>query len=313
MATQVVMPKLSPTMEEGQVARWLKKEGDKVSMGEPLAEIDTDKATMEMQALSSGVLRKVLVNEGESAPLGQPIAIIGEPDEDISELLKGAKAAAYPANEAVEEPTKLPESDAAPAIEHHEVEPAVVDRGAQAHGAFALGIGVDDDVGTGLGDGELDVRQRLVIDLQDLAQAADGAAPKLLAMAHAFRAWSVAHPAEFALLFGSPVPGVVELEEGCESPEHPAARVGAAFLAPFAEVWRQLAPPPVPEDPQLTKALAIHGDVLGPAGMYAFLGAWSRLYGLVALEVFGHLRWALTDVEPLFEAELEAFVRQLVS
>ena len=88
MATQVVMPKLSPTMEEGQLARWLKKEGDKVSMGEPLAEIDTDKATMEMQALSNGVLRKILINEGESAPLGQPIAIIGEPDEDISSLLK---------------------------------------------------------------------------------------------------------------------------------------------------------------------------------------------------------------------------------
>jgi pyruvate dehydrogenase E2 component (dihydrolipoamide acetyltransferase) len=87
MATQVVMPKLSPTMEEGQLARWLKKEGDKVSMGEPLAEIDTDKATMEMQALSNGVLRKILINEGESAPLGQPIAIIGEPDEDISALL----------------------------------------------------------------------------------------------------------------------------------------------------------------------------------------------------------------------------------
>src|SRR2546428_7150012 len=87
MATQVVMPKLSPTMEEGQLSRWLKKEGDKVSMGEPLAEIDTDKATMEMQALSNGVLRKILINEGESAPLGQPIAIIGEPDEDISALL----------------------------------------------------------------------------------------------------------------------------------------------------------------------------------------------------------------------------------
>src|SRR5438045_9389947 len=92
MATQVVMPKLSPTMEEGQLARWLKKEGDKVSMGEPLAEIDTDKATMEMQALSNGVLRKILINEGESAPLGQPIAIIGEPDEDISQLLKKASA-----------------------------------------------------------------------------------------------------------------------------------------------------------------------------------------------------------------------------
>ena len=61
-------------------------------MGEPLAEIDTDKATMEMQALSNGVLRKILINEGESAPLGQPIAIIGEADEDISALLKTAAA-----------------------------------------------------------------------------------------------------------------------------------------------------------------------------------------------------------------------------
>src|ERR1700674_5318886 len=86
MATKVIMPKLSPTMEEGQLSRWLKKEGDKVSMGEPLAEIDTDKATMEMQALGNGVLRKILIKEGESAPLGQLIAIIGEPDDDISSL-----------------------------------------------------------------------------------------------------------------------------------------------------------------------------------------------------------------------------------
>ena len=115
MATQVVMPKLSPTMEEGQLARWLKKEGDKVSMGEPLAEIDTDKATMEMQALSNGVLRKILINEGESAPLGQPIAIIGEPDEDISELLKTASAPKP--EKAAEAPQSQPESDAAPAAE----------------------------------------------------------------------------------------------------------------------------------------------------------------------------------------------------
>jgi pyruvate dehydrogenase E2 component (dihydrolipoamide acetyltransferase) len=92
MATQVVMPKLSPTMEEGQLARWLKKEGDAVSMGEPLAEIDTDKATMEMQALGNGVLRKILIQEGESAPLGQIIAIIGEADEDISGLLAQAES-----------------------------------------------------------------------------------------------------------------------------------------------------------------------------------------------------------------------------
>jgi pyruvate dehydrogenase E2 component (dihydrolipoamide acetyltransferase) len=110
MATQVVMPKLSPTMEEGQLARWLKKEGDKVSMGEPLAEIDTDKATMEMQALSNGVLRKILINEGESAPLGQPIAIIGEADEDISALLQTASAA-KPA-QAAAAPEKSDESTA---------------------------------------------------------------------------------------------------------------------------------------------------------------------------------------------------------
>jgi pyruvate dehydrogenase E2 component (dihydrolipoyllysine-residue acetyltransferase) len=115
MATQVVMPKLSPTMEEGQLARWLKKEGDPVSMGEPLAEIDTDKATMEMQALSNGVLRKILIKEGESAPLGQPIAIIGEADEDISELLKSA-GTSKPA-QAAAPPEKSPESETAPAVE----------------------------------------------------------------------------------------------------------------------------------------------------------------------------------------------------
>jgi pyruvate dehydrogenase E2 component (dihydrolipoamide acetyltransferase) len=114
MATQVVMPKLSPTMEEGQLARWLKKEGDKVSMGEPLAEIDTDKATMEMQALSNGVLRKILINEGESAPLGQPIAIIGEADEDISELEKTAGAAKPAKAESSPEKT---ESEETPAVE----------------------------------------------------------------------------------------------------------------------------------------------------------------------------------------------------
>src|SRR5205814_899542 len=100
-----VMPKLSPTMEEGQLSRWLKKEGDKVSMGEPLAEIDTDKATMEMQSLANGVLLKILVNEGESAPLGDPIAIVGAEGEDISNLI-GAKKSAKE-----EAPTAKPEAD----------------------------------------------------------------------------------------------------------------------------------------------------------------------------------------------------------
>ena len=94
MATQVVMPKLSPTMEEGQLSRWLKNEGDKVGVGEPLAEIDTDKATMEAQALATGVLLKILVPAGETVPLGAIIAIIGEPDEDISALVSEATSGA---------------------------------------------------------------------------------------------------------------------------------------------------------------------------------------------------------------------------
>lgn len=113
MATKVIMPKLSPTMEEGQISRWLKKEGDKVSMGEPLAEIDTDKATMEMQALGNGVLRKILIGEGQSAPLGQLIAVIGEPNEDIAPLLSEAPAAkAEPAPKEKPEPQPEPEPKA---------------------------------------------------------------------------------------------------------------------------------------------------------------------------------------------------------
>jgi pyruvate dehydrogenase E2 component (dihydrolipoamide acetyltransferase) len=100
------MPKLSPTMEEGQISRWLKNEGDKVSMGEPLAEIDTDKATMEMQALGNGVLRKILIQAGESAPLGQLIAVIGEPDEDISSVLSQASAGAQSQEASKAEPAE---------------------------------------------------------------------------------------------------------------------------------------------------------------------------------------------------------------
>ena len=114
MATKVIMPKLSPTMEEGQISRWLKKEGDKVAMGEPLAEIDTDKATMEMQALANGVLRKIVVNEGQAAPLGQLIAIIGEPNEDIASLLSEASAAAPAPEKKQEEPSPPPPPAQAP-------------------------------------------------------------------------------------------------------------------------------------------------------------------------------------------------------
>jgi AcrR family transcriptional regulator len=139
-------------------------------------------------------------------------------------------------------------------------------------------------------------------------------AARLVAMARAFRAWSRAHPAEFALMFGNPVPGVAELEDDCLSPDHPGARLGAAFLEPFVALWRSGAAPRRPAVDLGTSTaplLGVHGESLPPGALGAFLAGWTRLYGLVAMEVFGHLRWAVTDVEPLFEAELAAFLRDL--
>src|SRR3954470_11586030 len=94
MAEKFLMPKLSPTMEEGQIARWTKNEGDAYEAGETLAEVDTDKATMEMTALHGGTLLKILKGAGETALLGETIAITGEKGEDISAMLDEAKSPA---------------------------------------------------------------------------------------------------------------------------------------------------------------------------------------------------------------------------
>ncbi|MCB1023311.1 MAG: pyruvate dehydrogenase complex dihydrolipoamide acetyltransferase [Acidobacteria bacterium] len=88
MANKILMPKLSPTMEEGQISSWVKKEGDMIEANETIAEVDTDKATMEMTSLEPGTLLKILVPAGENARLGQSIGIIGEKGEDFSALLK---------------------------------------------------------------------------------------------------------------------------------------------------------------------------------------------------------------------------------
>ncbi len=79
----VEMPKMGDTMEEGKILRWLKHEGDTVKKGESLAEVETDKVNIEIEAFASGVLRKILVQEGESAPIGAQIALIGSPDEPL--------------------------------------------------------------------------------------------------------------------------------------------------------------------------------------------------------------------------------------
>ena len=89
MAEVINMPRLSDTMEEGVVAKWLKQKGDKVEEGDILAEIETDKATMEFESFYEGTLLHIGIEEGETAPVDTLLAIIGEEGEDISDLLKG--------------------------------------------------------------------------------------------------------------------------------------------------------------------------------------------------------------------------------
>ena len=87
MATKVVMEALSPTMEEGRLVKWNKNEGDQVKAGDVLAEVETDKAVMELVARGDGVLRKRLANEGDASPVGTLLAVIGNADENIDSIL----------------------------------------------------------------------------------------------------------------------------------------------------------------------------------------------------------------------------------
>ncbi|UOX34243.1 pyruvate dehydrogenase complex dihydrolipoamide acetyltransferase [Flavobacterium sediminilitoris] len=103
MATVITMPRLSDTMTEGTVATWLKKVGDKINEGDILAEIETDKATMEFESFNAGTLLHIGINEGETAAVDSLLAIIGKEGEDISGILAGDKTSATEENTNVEE------------------------------------------------------------------------------------------------------------------------------------------------------------------------------------------------------------------
>ncbi len=107
MATVIVMPRLSPTMEEGVLLKWTKKEGDKISPGDVIAEVETDKANMDFPLEDEGTLLKLLVAEGDTVKLGSPVAVLGEPGEDA--------AAAIAANGSGAATEKAPAPSPAPA------------------------------------------------------------------------------------------------------------------------------------------------------------------------------------------------------
>jgi pyruvate dehydrogenase E2 component (dihydrolipoamide acetyltransferase) len=144
MTVKVLMPKGSDTMTEGKVLKWLKKEGDQVSTGETVVEIETDKVDMEVEAMGSGVLRKILVQAGKVVPVGELLALIAKPDDDISSLVKGEGSAGAqpPAGSTVPAPapvTAAPQRPAASASPAADVAP--VPHAGPAHAVPPCGSG----------------------------------------------------------------------------------------------------------------------------------------------------------------------------
>src|SRR5208283_1303187 len=118
MPEKIPMIALSPTMETGTIARWRKKEGDKVASGDVLCEVETDKATMDYESSAEGTLLKILLPEGGQAKVGDVIAIVGKPGEDIAALLaEGSAAAKAPAAKAG--PSRPAATSAAPTPTAH--------------------------------------------------------------------------------------------------------------------------------------------------------------------------------------------------
>ncbi|MFD2094052.1 TetR/AcrR family transcriptional regulator [Blastococcus deserti] len=164
-----------------------------------------------------------------------------------------------------------------------------------------------------------DLYDELTDTLEEVRDAADPATPgfQLLSVSRAFRRWATTHHAEFGLLFGSAGERVLDpasMHGDGERPQQVASRrFGGVFAALVARIYLEQGFP-VPADDELDPQLQVQLrnwctklPVALPLGvMSVFLSCWIRLYGMVCMEVFGHLRFALDDAEPMFEAELRA-------
>ena len=120
MAEVIIMPKLGFNMNEGKLVQWYKNEGDEIAKGEPLFSIETDKTNMDIEATSDGVVKKLLIEEGDQIPVTLPIAVVGAADEDVSAVIADAKAqlesgGAALAEEKEEAPTAAPAEEKKPA------------------------------------------------------------------------------------------------------------------------------------------------------------------------------------------------------
>ena len=177
MATSIVMPQMGYDMQQGTVVRWRKKEGDAVARGEVIAEIETDKATVEFEAYTSGVLRRIVVDEGVAIPVGELIAIITDPDEPIPDDLAAALTSSQAANNVAEPAAQAPQPAAPPATQAPPAQPSAVEpretRASPIARRLARENGVDLSLITGTGPGGRIVEQ----DVLDFAEAPVAAGP----------------------------------------------------------------------------------------------------------------------------------------
>ncbi|MGE5292142.1 MAG: TetR/AcrR family transcriptional regulator [Micromonosporaceae bacterium] len=167
-----------------------------------------------------------------------------------------------------------------------------------------------------------DIFLEIAADVQAAIDAAapGGIAAKFTAAAREFRRWSLGHQREFALLFGAPLPGIdfkhTDIADEC------GRKFSDTFLALYVELWQKKpfpVPPPEEIDPKLRSQLERYRAGVGANGLMprgaagdlplgallSFVYCWVRLYGMVSLEVFGHLGWVLDDAEPMFEMTLK--------
>jgi pyruvate dehydrogenase E2 component (dihydrolipoamide acetyltransferase) len=164
MAMEIVMPRLSDTMEQGTIARWLKQEGEEVHKGEPLAEIETDKATMTLESYGTGKLLRILLPEGQTVPIGTPIAILGSSNEAPTEVVGAPSTEAAIATRPAAPPIERPVPGLPPVSE---VKASPIAR------RLAEELNIDLSTVTGTGPGGRITRE----DVESVARARRGAPP----------------------------------------------------------------------------------------------------------------------------------------
>jgi pyruvate dehydrogenase E2 component (dihydrolipoamide acetyltransferase) len=232
--TKVVMPKLSEQMESGKIIKWLKKEGDRVQSGDILAEVETDKADVEMEAFGSGVLRKIVVPQGEKAPVGTLIGVIADENEDINALVSQGGGPAPVAAAAKPATADRPAASAA--------KPAMADRPAavppqpksEDHAARQPAPSRGPDSPGGARVQEAVAQQPAARTPQPVPSGADGGRLKASPLARKIAAQS---GVDLKLIHGSGPGGRIvrrDVEAAATSPAATAAPAAAPALRPLA-------------------------------------------------------------------------------